>query len=139
MDGIKQQVHARRVEALENKHVHETRKIKREMRSELEEVKENKLATINDVSKEYDKKLMTEKNSLQLELAKVRSSNDELLKDEEERYKNLVAEIKASHSGKIAELKISQEKEVEKRSREHRDSLDSLEQKFEQASVQYKT
>lgn len=138
MDGIKQQVHARRSEALENKHTHETRKLNRELRYELDQVKENKTATINDVKKEYDSKILSEKNSLESELIKVRRNNQELIKNEKQRYKNLISEVKAGHESQVAELKNSQEKEIDKRVREHQDSLETLEQKYEEASVQYK-
>lgn len=138
MDGIKQQVHARQIEAIETKHNYETRKLTRELRSELDEVKNQKLAAINHVKKEYDKRLLDEKNSLEMELTRVRRNNAEILKTEEQRYEDLLEEVQASHSTKLAEMKISQEKEIEKRTREHQESLDNLEQKYEQASIRLK-
>ena len=138
MNGIKQQVHARQIEAIETKHNYKTRKLTRELRAELDEVKNKKLSDITHVKKEYDKKLLDEKNSLETELSRVRRNNSEILKNEEQRYEDLIEEVKASHSTKLAEIRISQEKEIEKRTREHQESLDNLEQKYEQASIRLK-
>lgn len=138
MDAVKQQVQARRLEALENKHTYESRKLKRELRAELDQLVDNKKATIVDVTKEYDQKILDEKNNMESVLIRVRRNNEELIKNEEQRYKDLLAETQASHQSQIAELKNSQDKEVQKRLREHKDSLETLEQKYEEASVQYK-
>ena len=62
MDGVKQQIRARQVEAVENRHQFEVKKIKRELRDEIDKLSENSKATITKIKKDYDKEILNEKN-----------------------------------------------------------------------------
>ena len=53
MDGIKQQLHSRQMEAMENKHLYELRKRKRELRNELDKMREEHTKVIDRYSKEH--------------------------------------------------------------------------------------
>jgi hypothetical protein len=131
MDGVKQQIHARHQEAVDARHQFEMRKTNRELKVELDKVKENNQSTLVRLSKEYDSNEVNERNKLETKLTQIRKKNKQSIKDEESRYKKMVDEIKSIHSSKIVELKISQDKEVQNKQEEHKDHLEITRQKYE--------
>jgi len=131
MDGVKQQIHARQMEAQETKHQFELRKEQRKLRAELDQTRNKNKDTIVTVRKDYERTVVDEQNKLQAQLTKIRNKNKELLKNEELRYQKMVEETKTNHKQKIVELEISQDKEVEKQQTDHENFLDTARQKFE--------
>lgn len=131
MDGVKQQIHARQIEAQETKHQFEMRKEQRKLRAELDKTRGKNKDTIVTVRRDYDRSVVDEQNKLQAQLAKIRGKNKELIKNEDLRYQKMVEETKSIHQQKIAELEISQDKEVEKQQTDHENYLDTARQKFE--------
>lgn len=138
MDGVKQQIRARQAEALNNKHVFETRKIKREMRSEIDKITDKNERTLKTIRKDYDKEALAEKNKLETKLLSLRKKNKETLKNEEKRFEKMIEELKVTHNQKMTEVKISQEKEAEKKIEEHQTYLETAREKFqaEQAKLE---
>ncbi|MEE2670527.1 MAG: hypothetical protein VYA54_02390 [Bdellovibrionota bacterium] len=131
MDGVKQQIHARQVESLENKHVYKMKKIKRDMRAELDRLRENTQASVTKIKKGYDREVMEEKLEMEQKLNSLRKKNNVLLKEENERYKKIVEESKLAHAQQLTELKNSQEREIEQQKVEHEEYLNTVEKKFE--------
>lgn len=131
MDGVKQQVRARQSEALENKHLFEVRKIKRDMRSQIDDLKTTSEATISRIKKDYDKKALDEQNRLEVQLINIRKKNNNMIKDENDRFTRMIEEIKANHETKLSEMEVSHGKEIEKRETEHTEYLENARQKFE--------
>jgi len=131
MDGIKQQVYARQQEAVENKHMYEVRKRNRELRNQLTKLKDKNQSTLTRITKDYNKAELDEQNKLEMKLTQLRKKNKLAIKTEDERFKTMVGEIHLSHDGKIEELKNSQEKEVESRTVEHQEYLETARAKFQ--------
>jgi hypothetical protein len=138
MDGIKQQIQVRQLEALENKHQHETRKVKREYKAELDKMLDENKSSISKIKKNYSKKELDEKTSLETKLIGIRKKNKVTIKNENVRFKGLTEELDAVHKQKISEIKSAQSKEMEKVEQEHKDYLTNLEDKFksEQAKLE---
>lgn len=130
MDGVKQQIQVRQLEALENRHQHETRKIKRSYKAELDKMQDENKSSISKIKKNYDKKELQEKTSLETKLIKIRKRNNLTIKTEDERFKGLTEELDAVHKQKISEIKSSQTKEMEKVEQDHKDYLTTLQDKF---------
>ena len=101
------------------------------MRNELEKLRSSSKAAINDVRKDYDKKLRNEKNQLEVKLIGIRKKNNEIIKDEKKRFDKIINELQANHEAKLTELEISHSKEIEKREQEHREYLDNSKAQFE--------
>ncbi len=137
MDGIKQQIRARQVEAVENRHQFEVKKLKRELRDELDKLSENNKATITKIKTDYDKEALNEKNQMETKLIGIRKKNKEILEGENMRFERMVSELQDNHKTKLAELQIAQDKEIEKRESEHQIYLENAEQKFESEKVKY--
>tara|TARA_Y100000385_G_C12940693_1_gene570921 strand:+ start:109 stop:528 length:420 start_codon:yes stop_codon:yes gene_type:complete len=137
MDGVKQQIHARQMEAQETKHQFELRKEQRKLRAELDQTRNKNKDTIVTVRKDYERTVVDEQNKLQAQLTKIRNKNKELLKNEELRYQKMVEETKTNHKQKIVELEISQDKEVEKQQTDHENFLDTARQKFEAEKMKF--
>ncbi len=138
MDGIKQQIQARQVEALENRHQFEVRKIKREMRAKIDKLNEASKVSLDRLEKDYNKQYQSENNELELKLLAIRKKNDALIKEEKDRYAKMVDEIKMNHQAKINEIEIAQSNEIEKKQTEHREYLENAENRFrlEQAKLE---
>ena len=62
MDGIKQQIHAKKQEAVNTRHFHEQRKLNRKLREELNELKDKNDATLSMIRKDYDRNVLDEQN-----------------------------------------------------------------------------
>tara|TARA_Y100000768_G_scaffold388965_1_gene389400 strand:- start:23987 stop:24520 length:534 start_codon:yes stop_codon:yes gene_type:complete len=135
MDGVKQQIHARQLESLENKHIYKVKKIKRDMRAELDRLRENSEAAVSKVKSGYDRKVMDEKLDLEKKLTDLRKKNEIMLKEEDERYKKMLDESKLAHAEQIAELENSQQKEIENQKLEHEEYLNTVEKKFESEKI----
>jgi hypothetical protein len=82
MDGVKQQIHARHQEAVESKHQFEMRKKNRELRVELDKIKEKNESTLVRISREYESNEINEQNKLEKKLTEIRQKNKQSLKDE---------------------------------------------------------
>ena len=132
MDGIKQQIQARQIETMNNKHIYETKKLAREMRSELDKLREQNKSAVADIKKNYERESLAEKNKLEVELTGIRKKNNKLIKDEESRFKKMIEELKVTHSQKMTELKIAQEREAEKVEQDHKDHLETTRMKYEE-------
>ena len=137
MDGIKQQIHARQIEAQETRHQFEMRKEQRKLRAELDKTRNKNKDTLVTVKRDYDRSVVDEQNKLQAKLTEIRNKNKELLKNEELRYQKMVEETKSVHKQKITELKLSQDKEVEKQRMDHQNYLDTARQKFEAEKMKF--
>ena len=131
MDGVKQQIHSRHQEAVDARHQFEMRKKNRELKVELDKVKEKNQSTLVRISKEFDSNEVNERNKLEAKLTEIRRKNKQTIKDEDSRFKKMVDEIKSIHTSKIVELEISQDKEVQKQQEEHKDHLETARQKYE--------
>lgn len=131
MDGVKQQIYTRQMEAQETRHQFEMRKEKRKLRAELDKTREKNKDTLVTIHRDYDKTLVDEQNKMQTKITQIRNKNKELIKNEELRYKKMLEETKSIHKQKISELKISQDKETENQQLEHENFLDTARQKFE--------
>ena len=55
MDGVKQQIHAKQVQVIETKHLYQTRKLKRELKAELEKMSESNEEIIKRVKRDYNR------------------------------------------------------------------------------------
>jgi hypothetical protein len=132
MDAVKEQIHQRHLEAQENRHLNESRRLKRENASELGELKDKNKDTKIKISKDYRNQELTEQNKLEAKLIKLRRKNEETIKRESERYESILTEMKGIHEGKVTELKISQEEEVESMRDSHEDHLETARQNYEQ-------
>jgi hypothetical protein len=130
MDGVKQQIQVRQLEALENRHQHATRKVKREYKAELDKMQDENKSTISKIQKNYNKKELQEKTSLETKLIKIRKRNNLTIKTEDDRFKGLTEELDVVHRQKISEIKSSQTKEMQKVEQDHKDYLTTLEDKF---------
>ena len=64
--------------------------------------------------------------------------NNEILRDENSRFKKMIGDSKINHKTIIAEMKISQDKEIDNKESEHRQYLENAEGKFkeEQAKLE---
>ena len=100
MDGVKQQIRARQVEAVENRHQFEVKKIKRELRDEIDKLSENSKATITKIKKDYDKEILNEKNQMETKLIGIRKKNKEILESENMRFERMVSELQDNHKTK---------------------------------------
>ncbi len=112
--------------------MYEVRKRNRELRDQLTKLKDTNKSTLTRITKNYNKQELDEQGKLEGKLIEIRKKNKIAIKAEEDRYKKMVDEIKLSHNGKIQELTVAQEKEVEKQTTEHREYLDTARTKFEQ-------
>ena len=56
---------------------------------------------------------------------------------EEKRYQKLLQDTKTTHDKQIAELKISQSKEIEKTEREHQEYLENAKETYEREQIKY--
>ena len=79
MDGVKQQIQARQLESLENKHLYKVKKIKRDMRAELDQLRDNTQAAVSKVKSGYERKVMDEKLDLEKKLTDLRKKNEIML------------------------------------------------------------
>lgn len=131
MDGIKQQIQAKQVEAINTRHMHETRKQNRAYRAELDNIKSSHTDSLKRIKKEFSKTELDEQNKLEAELTTIRKKNNQMIKDENIRFKQMTEEIKMAHQDKMGELKVSQDKEVEREIQEHTDYLENARTKFE--------
>ncbi|MCT4642633.1 MAG: hypothetical protein N4A33_10100 [Bacteriovoracaceae bacterium] len=138
MDGIKQQIHAKQQASIEKKHEYDVKRLNRELRDELNEMKDKNKSTIVQVRKDYNRSEMDEKNRLEMQLSKIRISNDRQIKEENQRYEKMLEELKNSHEQMITELKISQEKEYGNKKQEHEDALDLARRKYMAKMQEYK-
>lgn len=101
------------------------------MRDKIDKLSDKSKATVTKIQKDYDKEILNEKNKLEAQLIQVRKKNKEIVENENLRFSKMVEELKTSHETKIAELQISHDKEIEKRENDHKDYLDTAQQKFE--------
>jgi len=131
MDGVKQQIIARQAEASDKRHTYEMKQKRREMRSELDQLNSKNKSDINEIKKDYDRKVLDEKNQAEIKLTQIRSKNNEVIKDEEKKFEKMIQDIKLTHTEKINELKNSQQKEIEKTQENHQDFLETAQNKFE--------
>lgn len=131
MDGVKQQIQARQMEALENKHIYKLKKMKREMRAELDRLRENTQAAVAEIKSGYNKQVLNEQNDLEKKLTNIRKKNSILVKEENERYKKMLEESKLAHAQQLQQLEDSQQKEIEKKQQTHENYINNFEAKFE--------
>jgi len=139
MDGVKQQIYARHMEALERRHQYEVKKEQRSMKAEVEKLKDRNTDIIGRIRKDYDKALLDEKLELQTKLITVRKKNTETLQNEEMRLQRLVDEMKGNHEAKVTELEVSQSKEVDNMQHEHRNYIDNAERRFQAEKTKIET
>lgn len=139
MDGIKQQAYQRKQEAMATRHAHLLRKENREMRAELDRLKEQNQAAVARLQKNYDKKEFQEKAELEAQLREIRTKNEQLLAKEEKRYEKMREEMVLTHKQQLEELKVSQEKEIANQQEKHRDYMDTARQKFETEKMKYES
>jgi hypothetical protein len=132
MDGVKQQIRARQMEAMDNKHIYETRKLKRELRSELDKISSENKSTVTQIKKDFQRENIAEKNALEMKLTSIRKKNNNVIKGEESRFKKMIEELKVVHGQKMTEMKISQEKLSEKQEDDHQSYLETARTKFEE-------
>lgn len=137
MDGIKEQQFNRAQETIERQHVFELRKQSRENRNELNKIQEKKEAAISDIKKDFDGQVLKEQRQTEVKLTELRKKNEELLRNEDQRYERTLRELKTAHDEQMAELKLSQSKEIERQKEEHQNYLDNARNKFETAKVKY--
>jgi len=135
MDGVKQQIRARQFEALENKHQFEVKKLKREMKSDIDKLSSHSRESVTRIKKDYDKHLLTEKTQLEVKLIGVRRKNDNILENENKRFEQMIGDLKSDHKSMMVELQISQDNEVQKRQTEHTEYLENEQQKFDTAKA----
>ena len=132
MDALKEQIHTRRLEAQENRHLYESRRQKRDHVAEIGKLKEKNKDVEIKISKDYRNEELTEKNKLEAKLIKLRRQNEDTIKREKERYESILSEMKSIHEGKVDELSISQTEEIEVLQNRHKDYLETARQKYEQ-------
>lgn len=131
MDGVKQQIRARQIEAMDNRHHFEMKKIRRGMKDEIDKLKKKSESTVTDLKKDYDRKILQEQTQLETKLIDIRRRNKDIVKTEEEKFAKTVEEMKLTHKQKLTELEIAQDKEVERQQTEYANYLETAEQKFE--------
>lgn len=137
MDGIKEQQFNRAQEALERQHTSQLRKQNREYRNKLDKAKDKKEAAVTDIRKEFENQVQREQREAELKLAEIRKKNEAMLKEENKRYETTLRELKTAHDDQLAELKLSQSKEVERTIEEHQNYLANARNKFESAKSNY--
>ncbi len=137
MDGIKQQIHAKKQEAVNTKHFHEQRKLNRKLREELNELKDKNDSTLSMIRKDYDRTVLDEQNKLEIQLTKIRNQNSEIIEAEKSRYERMSDEIKVSHDEKMAELKASQNLEFQNTTDQHEESLKDARDRYLAKSAKY--
>jgi len=128
---MKEQIHARRLQAADNKHMFETRKQKKEHFAKITKIKDSNKDTITQISKDYKNQELTEKNKVEEKLIKLRKINNRTIKSESSRFKSIIDEMKANHKSKVEELKITQESEIDKIQGTHNEYLETARQKYE--------
>lgn len=131
MNGLKQQLRSKQAEAAERKHLYETRKSNREMRAELEKLKESNKMIISKTKKDYDVSALDQKNHLEVKLSKIRAKNEMLLKEEQMRFDKTLEETKLNNEEKISEIQNSNQKEIQNIQETHNDYMTNAKQKFE--------
>lgn len=137
MDGIKQQAYRQKQEALQTRQSFQLRKENREMRAELDRLKDQNQATVNRIQKEFDKEAFEEQHQLESKLSEIRRKNEEIIANEEKRYERMREESELTHKQQLEELRISQEKEIEEQTESHQEYLKNARQKFEAAKLKY--
>ena len=95
MDGVKQQIHSRHQEAVDARHQFEMRKKNRELKVELDKVKEKNQSTLVRINKEFDSNEINERNKIEVKLTEIRRKNKQTIKNEESRFKRMVDELKS--------------------------------------------
>lgn len=137
MDGIKQQIHAKKQEAVNTKHFHEQRKMNRKLREELNDLKDKNDTTLSMIKKDYDRTVLDEQNKLEIQLTKIRNKNSQIIQSEKNRYERMSDEIKVSHEEKMAELKSSQDLEFQNTTDSHKESLEDARDRYLAESAKY--
>ncbi|MEX0798353.1 MAG: hypothetical protein WD025_02865 [Bacteriovoracaceae bacterium] len=139
MDGIKQQAYQQKQEAIQTRHSFQLRKENREMRAELDKLKEQNEAAVTRLKKDYDKKALQEQTKLETQLNEIRQKNKQLLSNERKRYERMREETLLTHKQQLEELKISQEKEIASQTNKHQDYMESAQQRFEAEKIKYES
>ena len=83
MDGIKLQSYQKKQEAMQTRHAFELRKEGREMRAELDKLKEQNQAAVKRIQKEYDQEAFQEQAELEAKLSDIRKKNEQIIEKEE--------------------------------------------------------
>ena len=101
------------------------------MRAEINKLNESTKSTMAKIQKDYNKDVSHEKSQLETKLINLRKKNNNMLSEEAKRFDQIMNETKSIHKDKLAEIQISQDKEVEGKQLEHRDYLENAKLKFE--------
>lgn len=133
MDGVKQQIHARKVQVVEAKHLFETRKLKRELKAELNKLSDSNKTIMNSAKRTYESAQTKEKTSLESKLITLRDKNKLILKEENTKFSKLLEEIEITQQAKINEITKSNDNEIAKQQESHSRYLETAENKFEAA------
>lgn len=131
MDGVKQQTQARHIKSLEKRHLYEVKKMKRQMRAELDRLREQTNAAVSKIKSGYDRQVLSEQSDLEKKLSTIRQKNAVLIKEENERYQKMLEESKLAHDEQLIELENSQQKEIERKQETHEAYFNNLDAKFE--------
>ena len=131
MDGIKQQQNARKIELMNKRHDFALKKKSREHRNEIDKVKNKYDTDITNLRKDYNNKFASQQNQLEGKLIEIRKKNEEVIKNEEDRYKKIIDDLKAAQNDQMVELQTTHEREIERQKSEFDEYIRNAEMKLE--------
>ena len=116
---------------MEKRHLYEVKKMKRQMRADLDRLREQTNAAVSKIKSGYDRQVLSEQSDLEKKLSTIRQKNAVLIKEENERYQKMLEESKLAHDEQLIELENSQQKEIERKQETHEAYFKNLDAKFE--------
>ena len=131
MDGIKLHSYQKKQEAMQTRHAFQLRKENREMRAELDKLKEQNQAAVKRIEKEYNQEAFQEQAELETKLNEIRKKNERIIENEENRYEKMREETILTHEQQLEELQLAHEKEIQSQKEKHQEYIENARRRLE--------